>query len=297
MRTPFQNWYEALPVYVVYGFLKILPPRWASLSMGHLCKLGRFLPIHQKVVTRIQTAFVEKSELECHAIANGMWKNLGQIIGEFPHVNKLSGVFKSTSQNRIGGFRVDVQGAEHLEELKKNKKKGFFFSGHFANWEIGSIVTQTFGLPLALIYRRPNNPRVDRLLRNTRNSVENLTYLPKGASGVRALLKLLRQGSHVGMLMDQKMNEGLSVPFFNKSVPTATALVDLCLKFEGTLMGVQVIRHGPCAFTIIYHPPLTISPSSDKNTQLYDTLCDLNKQLESWVRMHPEQWFWLHNRG
>lgn len=297
MRSSLQNRAEALFIYALYGFLKVLPPRWSSLLMGHLCQLGRLFPIQKKVLQRIHSAFPEKSLAERQRIAQGMWVNIGQTIGEFPHVHKLSAYQEGVSQKNLGGFKVSVEGSHHLAALKKEKRPVFFFSGHFANWEISSIVTQTFGFPIALMYRRPNNPFVDTLVRKTRQRVNNLYYLPKGAQGVKALLKLLHKGVNLGMLMDQKMNEGPLVPFFHKAVPTATALIDLCLKFDGVLIGVQVIREGPCSFRLIYHRPLPVFKTDKKKGGTYKTLVGLNKDLEAWVRMHPNQWFWLHNRG
>ena len=46
---------------------------------------------------------------------------------------------------------------------------------------------------------------------------------PKGPQGARRAITALRQGRRLGMLIDQKMNDGIAVPFFGRDAMTAPA--------------------------------------------------------------------------
>ena len=94
------------------------------------------------------------------------------------------------------------------------------------------------GLELALVYRQPNNPFVDRLLRHARLPVTR-TLAAKGGEGAKALIALIRQHRSIGMLVDQKMNDGVAIPFFGHKAMTAPAMVKLAQKFDLPLYPVQ----------------------------------------------------------
>src|SRR3546814_11234917 len=68
------------------------------------------------------------------------------------------------------------------------------------------------GVPLADIYRAADNPMVDRLIRWIRKPLSS-ELIPKGRDGARRIVQLMTQGGHIGVLVDQKMNEGLPIPF------------------------------------------------------------------------------------
>jgi KDO2-lipid IV(A) lauroyltransferase len=61
-------------------------------------------------------------------------------------------------------------------------------------------------------YRAPNNPLVSALVQRLRGKLSPGGFLSKSADGARQALALLKAGAHIGMLVDQKQNEGIAVP-------------------------------------------------------------------------------------
>ena len=104
------------------------------------------------------------------------------------------------------------------------------FSGHIANWEIGLLAAVQYGISVAQIYRAANNPLVDRMIARFRGDAGEL--IPKGAVAARRAIAVLRRGAHLTMLADQKMNDGIPVPFFGRPAMTAPALASLALRFR-----------------------------------------------------------------
>jgi KDO2-lipid IV(A) lauroyltransferase len=103
------------------------------------------------------------------------------------------------------------------------------------------------------VYRAPNNPKIDAIIRHARR-LSGPHLVPKGAPGARILLKALKSGAHLGLLVDQKMNDGISVPFFGEAAMTASALADLALRFKTPLLAAQPIRLTGARFRLIISP-------------------------------------------
>ena len=105
-----------------------------------------------------------------------------------------------------------------------------FISGHFANWEAMPVTATQLGYEGGLVYRPPNNPYVDRFISRMRASAGPQIQISKGAHGTRRIFTLLRRGLCILMLVDQKTEQGVSVPFFGREAPTTPAPAALALK-------------------------------------------------------------------
>ena len=65
-------------------------------------------------------------------------------------------------------------------------------------------------------------PLMDRTIARFRG--DQGEFIPKGAVSARRAITALRQGTHLGLLADQKMNGGIPVPFFGRPTMIAPAL-------------------------------------------------------------------------
>jgi KDO2-lipid IV(A) lauroyltransferase len=98
------------------------------------------------------------------------------------------------------------------------------------------------------------------------------------------------------MLVDQKMNDGIPVPFFGRDAMTAPALAAFALKFRCPVVPAHVIREKGARFRIVFQPPLEIFNSHDQHADILSTMTEVNRLIEEWVSQHPHQWMWLHKR-
>jgi KDO2-lipid IV(A) lauroyltransferase len=120
--------------------------------------------------------------------------------------------------------------------------------------------------------------------------------IPKGPAGARLLLRSLKGGKHLGMVVDQKMNDGIAIPFFGRDAMTAPALAELALRFDCPVVPVRVERLEGARFRITIDPPLDLDVTGERRADITAAMVKVNALIESWVREHPEQWLWLHNR-
>jgi KDO2-lipid IV(A) lauroyltransferase len=98
------------------------------------------------------------------------------------------------------------------------------------------------------------------------------------------------------MLTDQKMNDGIPVPFFGRPAMTAPALAVLALRFDCVVLPARVERLGGAHFRLTVFPPLALPRSGDSHADAAALMAQVNAILESWVRDRPQEWFWVHRR-
>jgi Kdo2-lipid IVA lauroyltransferase/acyltransferase len=98
------------------------------------------------------------------------------------------------------------------------------------------------------------------------------------------------------MLVDQKTNNGISVPFFGHAAMTTPILALCALKFGCPLVPVQVERLEGARFRVTVHPPLRVVETGDRKADVRTITAAINSCIEGWIKQRPEQWMWLHNR-
>ena len=276
---------ETAAVLAAYALLKVLPIDRASGLGGWLGRtLGPKLGLSRRARRNLKLAMPELDAEAIERIVGEMWDNLGRFGGEMPHIANLD-----CSED---GGRVEIVGLEHVRAAAE-AEGCIFFSGHIANWELLPIAARQHGIDLDAVYRAANNPWIDQLIRNIR--VGRLH--PKGAQGARLAVAGLKAGRPLALLVDQKMNDGIAVPFFGHVAMTAPALVDLARKYKLPAYPARVERlEGGARFRITVYPPLHFEAGPDRHADLALGMTRVNVILEEWIRARPGQWLWLHRR-
>ncbi|MGI4852123.1 MAG: lysophospholipid acyltransferase family protein [Janthinobacterium lividum] len=246
----------------------------------------RFKPYRTKADQNLKRAMPELSDKKRQEIMDGMFDNLMRTMTEYCKIYQLK-IYDSES-------RVEVVGADIIDQLRDDQQPAILFLGHLANWEIGTMAGLQRGLNITQVYRKLNYPMLDRLINFMHKWVAQ-DVVAKGPEGSRRILKALKEGRHVSILMDQKLNEGEWVPFFGMPAKTAITGARLALKNNCPFVPVRVERLDGTRFRVTYYPPLK-SLKATPQDQLMDLLNQMNQLLESWIRARPEQWLWIHNR-
>jgi len=276
----FRYWIEHLLLLILHGFCKILPWRWASALFGKIAEiLGSHMGMNRKAVRHIRAALNISDDAAKH-IAKAHWNNLGRVMAEYPHLD------------HIIAHHVEFRGAKYLEQARDDNMPGIFFSAHLANWEVVPLATlHHYNIVTHPIYRAPNNPMVDRRLLRYRSANEVLTPYPKSRQGMVGMVKALKSGEHLGLLVDQKYNEGVDAPFFGMNAKTGTAFIELAQKYDCPLLPIRCIRKKQGGFIVDIGAPVPV-----KDRDVMAVLTDVHHILEDWIKEYPEQWLWVHRR-
>ena len=242
--------------------------------------LGPYLKVHKLGLKNLELAFPEKSHAELESILQGVWDNLGRLVGEFPHVESIAKNPK----------RVTLVGEEFLERARDSKTPVLFMAGHLGNWELPHYKVIEKNIPIALISRPPNSFLIKKLFDWIRFH-PLVTIFFKGTRGSKQMMQHLKKGGNLGVLFDQRLSDGAPLSLFGHQALTATGPAKLAKKYGALMIPVQVERMGKRShFKVTFHPPLSMH--EDPNT-IHQAL---NNHLESWIKSNPEQWLWLHKR-
>ena len=277
---------EYLLMRTVMAIFSALPLDTASSVGGSGARiLGPFTRLHTRARTHLMRVFPSLSEKEAKKILRDMWDNLGRNLAEYPHLQE------------IAATRVVFENHAGMTTASLLQGPAIFISGHFANWEIaGPALLHTMNVPLHLLYRAANNRRVDEQLNNYRSMKGRLPTIPKSRGGMRHMIGLLKDNQKIGILIDQKYNEGLTLPFFGIPAPSSDAYVQLGQKFSCPVYPAQIIRLKGAHFRVIVHPPLTLLTPDGQNRPAADVVAEAHALLEEWIKQAPAQWLWVHRR-
>ncbi|MCX5513519.1 lipid A biosynthesis lauroyl acyltransferase [Kaistia algarum] len=276
---------------VIAGIRRLGLPRagrWAERITRFIAPL---VPESKLALANIGAAFPEKSEAERKAILDGVWRGLGHTAVEYVFLDQLV----DFDPERPGEGRIDVKGIEYFESLRDDGKPAIIFSAHLANWEILAVVAAKFGLPLVSLFRAPRNNRIaEDLLDERARLMGRLVSSSRGATfEVGASLD---RGEHLGILTDQHHSAGPRVPFFGRPVAANPLVARLARHYDCPVHGARSIRLPNGRFRVELTPPLDMPRDLEGLIDVTAGTAAVMAVVEGWVREHPDQWLWLHNR-
>ena len=275
---------EFILIKVLFIFFKIIGYKYSS-NLGFL--VGKIIfPIFRSkklIIKNLQKVNLQKKN-NLEKIASDVLGNYGRIFAEYVHL-------KNFRNDKLKKY-ISIEGLQHLENLKKSKKRAVFILGHFNNFYLMPMQIEKAGIELATIYRPLNNP----LLEKNYGAVlaENVckNMIKKGRAGSREIIKHLIKGNSIAILMDQRVREGKKVNFFNNQATTTTIPAQLVKKYNCELIPVYIERKKNNFFKMYISKPIKI----DKNRSILEITKFLNILLEKMILKNLDQWTWSHNR-
>jgi len=268
-----------------FFIFKILGANFASKLSGKIFeKIGPHFRSKKVIHSNIKRAFPNINEKNLKKIETSMWNNYGRVFAEY--------MFMKNFRSGNLASNVTIEGEEILDELKKNKKKVVFISGHLSNFELMAMNLEKKGINLATIYRPLNNIFLNKIMEKIRKKYICKNQIKKGVGGLKNLMKLKRKNFSTALMIDQRVSEGILSNFFNKKALTTSIPAQLVKKFNIPVVPVYIEREKDIKYKIKIDNPLIFS---NENSIQYIT-DELNKVLEKMILKKPDHWIWSHNR-
>lgn len=193
-------------------------------------------------------------------------------------------------QEELLALITRVIGWEHVEAARQRGRGVIVLTPHIGCFEIaGHYIASR--MPITTLYRRPRQDWLAPLMEEGRGRA--FTLAPADLSGVRRLIKALRQGDAIGVLPDQVpgKGEGVWAPFFGKPAFTMTLAARLAETGATPLFLVAERLHFGAGYQLRFQP-LSAPLSGD----LPARVAQLNGGIEAVIRLCPEQYLWGYNR-
>ena len=303
---------EAVPVYLFWGLMRLVPSAAASAIGGFVGRtLGPLLPFSRRAKRNLKRIFPDMPAAQRRRIVRRMWDNLGRVAAESVRIDALwdpalqdalseVGVERLMAAARNGesvtlrGGRLEIRGAENFIRLLTHRGPALIFVPHMGNWELLATGAARFGAFTAVVFRRPNNPFVARMV--DRNRAGLFALLPKGYEGGIAAGRVMSQGGRLALLVDQKQRRGVALDFLGRPAMTGVTLARLALRFDAPVFGACCRRLGGRRFVVEITDPLAIDRTGNDRADEARFMQKINDRIAEWVRQSPEQWLWLHRR-
>jgi len=279
---------ESYIVLLIWWLLRLLPPGRAARVGGWI--VGRLGPrVEKSVVMRenLRMAFPELDAASIDALAQRAWYHLGMVFGEYPHLAKIA---------RAGpDARIEIVDHCGLEKYRTRQRQAVFVGAHLSNWEVMALALARDGVPLLALYAPLQNPRLDELMSRARRQL-GCTMLARGES-MRGLIKQVRAGGSIGLLLDLASDDGIAVPFFGRDMVTSLTTARMAERYGCDIVPVRTQRLGPARFRFTAYPALDFASSGDDEaTRAFAATRQLNALMEQWIREAPEEWLSANRR-
>lgn len=262
--------------------------RAIGIALGQLIYM-----LHGKLrrvgMRNLALAFPGKTLSERRKIVRGVFTSLGRQLAEVC-------LFPRYTRGNVPQV-VTYDGFENFDRASERGKGVLFLTGHVGGWELSAFAHSLYGHPLHFVMRPLDNPYLDALVRRYRTMHGNTPILKHDPS--RELLRALKAGATVGILMDTNMTppEGIFVDFFGIPACTASGLARIALRTDaavvpGFTLWDPVLRK----YRLRFDPPLKLVRTGDNDADIRDNTQLFTKVIEDFVRRYPDQWLWVHRR-
>ena len=210
-----------------------------------------------------------------------MGRHMGQTLFEVYH--------NSEFQTQHHKFRISGPGLAALKEAQTVGKGAIVVSGHFGQAEAVRIAIKMHGLESGAVYRpHKNRHYARRILAGLEAGGKPI--LATNRAGTRALVRHLRDGGIISILLDEKNAEGARIPFLGHEALTSLSAAQLALKYDLPMIPAYGTRiEDGNRFRVEFEAPI---PHTDSITMTHA----FNDSLSARIMADPEQWYWLLRR-
>ena len=287
--TP-RDWIEYGAARMVLGVLGHLPNRLARGICAVLAASCYWVwPKLRKVgLQNLALAYPEWSPRQRRKVLFACFQNLGRMLSDFAH-------FPSLNRANIEELIV-YDGFEHFARAQERGKGLIFLTAHFGCWELGSFAHGIYGHPVKFVVRQLDNPMIDRLINHLRclsggKPIEKRDF-------AREVLRALKEGDSVGILMDQNMlvSEGVFVDFFGRPASTTTGPARIARKTGAPLVLGLVIWDRDLGKYRLRFDSVEWIRCENPEEEIQANTAHFTRRLEEYVRRYPDQWLWVHRR-
>lgn len=283
-------------------FLEALPIEVAWLMGRAVGRLAYLLDLrHRRVGARnLRRVYPELTPRQVRARLRRVYDHLGKVMVEMVRVPRMLTKAGNPRQARNGGMRVNrlltLHNFEKVQQACRSGKGVIFVTAHLGNWEITGAAMAIMGLPMYCVARTMDNPLLDRYIMRLRE-VRGQKILKKHGS-IREALSLLKSGERLGIIVDQNAPvDNVFVEFLGEKAAVTRGVASLALKTDCVVFpGFSYRSNGSAHHEVFAGDPIEVPEEGGREYKIHVITQQYTKVIERWIREHPDQWLWIHNR-
>ena len=276
---------EYLAIMAFFGAMWLVPYRMRNRCVGACLRgfLGSMLGYRKRVMDNLELIYLDIPQMRKLQIANQVLDNAGRTFTE--------NMFPEQFQAQDPDIKLHGAGLEAVLQAHKEGRPIMFYSGHFGNHEAFRAALFKHGLKVGGMVRRMANPYFDvqykrMLYINGRGG----PVFEANKHGTLAMLKSLKTGAALVLLLDLAVSHGIAVNFMGRRVYCSVTAASFALKTKALFVPYFSMRNRDGeSFSVEIGTPIE---HSDAQTMTREA----TKSLEERVHADPGNWFWIHRR-
>ncbi len=223
----------------------------------------------------------ELSEAEREKLVVDVSKNAGRFLAEMWSERAFF--------DRVGDAPMEGPGVADLMKAKEVGRPIIALSAHFGSYDAARAIVIKNGFKAGALYRPMANAYFNESYKRRMEGFEGRAF-QQTRRGMAEMVKHLRQGGLLAILLDQREEQGAELTFFGKPAMTTLALAEMALKYDALFLpAFGIRRENGLDFDVVFETPIEHS-TPEKMMQEY------NDRLEARVRANMDQFLWIHNR-
>lgn len=282
-RTGPAAWAQDRLLRTLIGALLLLPYEWRVPLCGWVMSrlIAPLAGWDRRIRDNLARVMPDLPEAEVRRLMRRVPDNVGRSV-----IESYSGreFVARAARHPVGGPGLATLEAAHAEG-----RPVVIVTGHFGNYDASRAALMARGFRIGGLYRPMNNRYFNEHYVRAMAAIGEPIF-PRGKQGLAGMLRHLRGGGMLGLLIDVHMRDGAVLQFFGQPAKTALSAAELALKYDAPLVPVYAIRDANgLDFTIRVGEPIPRGTPAGMTQALNDS-------LEEIVRDHMDQWFWIHRR-
>ncbi|HET9754085.1 MAG TPA: lipid A biosynthesis acyltransferase [Myxococcales bacterium] len=285
-RKRFRRELRVRALFLALPLLRVLP-LWAGAALGRLAWYS--VPRQRRLAREhLAIAFPEKSESERTRIGKESFANLALSALEAMRADRLE-------IERVVELSPDDEAL--LRKAHAQGKGVVVVTGHIGAWELFARRIAALGIPCGTVAKEAHDPRITRLLDQSRRRAGVRVFWRGAPLSARELLRFLRdQRGILGLLIDQDTRvSGHFVSFFGRPAFTPRAAGDLAVHLGAPLLVGCAHRLARGMHRIALRT-IEVERTGDRDADSLALTAAATGALESEIRANPAEWVWMHPR-
>ncbi len=269
---------------------RFLPRRLGLMIFGGIGKIAFYLPHRERMRTieHLRCVFGDQwTQKKINRCGRSVYSDLGK--------NAFDALFFSRLDKKRLERYVRYDDLAEFRQAYARGRGGMIVTAHCGCFEMLLHFFAAMGFPSFAIGSRLYDGRLDALAAKLRSG-ENILYLHRSDSP-RAMLRLLKAGRLMGVLIDQDTNvDGVFTHFLGRLAYTPSGAVKMARRYGIPVFAVTTARQSDRTHRIMISKEIRLHATGDEIEDCVRAIEEINAHISATIFNYPSQWVWMHNR-
>lgn len=268
----------------VMSFAKLLPYERRIPAMGWFFAqlLGPIAGWRRRIRYNLALARPDLSATQVRALTRDVPDNAGRSIAEIYSGAEFTRRIRKADP-------LEGPGLSDLEAAFETGRPVIIACAHIGNYDAMRAALAGRGWPVGALYRPMNNEAFNSHYIPAITAIAEPLF-PRGRSGLASMLRFLKGGGGLALGYDQHDRHAPELRFFGLPSKTVLTPAELAVRYNALILPIHGIRQKDgLSFRVHVGTPVAHGDAREM-------MQTLNDDLEAMIRLHMDQWFWVHRR-